>query len=208
MLQSQWAKPNHWDFSIPPPSHAAIAVGQTKSLRFQQISPTPHAVIAVGQTKPLTFQQIHPSTTCSNRSGPNQTAKISVNPSSPTRYICSHSSKLSLNAAPSPSWVWLKGHGNEADFLGFCRNWFLIDPLHYLSSRSEFGFEFAEIFVIDKRFPNSASPGVGNSPTQRVGESAFECLKENRRVKESASRGVTMVSQGVAIRICKKFSAL
>ncbi len=22
----------------------------------------------------------------------------------------------------------LKGHSNEADFLGFCRNWFLIDP--------------------------------------------------------------------------------
>jgi hypothetical protein len=33
---------------------------------------------------------------------------------------------------------------------GFCRNWFLIDPLHYLSSRSDFGFEFAEIFVIKK----------------------------------------------------------
>jgi hypothetical protein len=28
----------------------------------------------------------------------------------------------------------------------FFRNWFLIDPLHYLSSRSDFGLEFAEIF--------------------------------------------------------------
>jgi hypothetical protein len=35
-------------------------------------------------------------------------------------------------------------------FRGFCINWILIDPLHYLSSRSDFGFEFAEIFVIEK----------------------------------------------------------
>jgi hypothetical protein len=51
----------------------------------------------------------------------------------------------------------LKGHGNERIFWVFFRNWFLIDPLHYLSSRSDFGFEFAEIFVIEKRLPNSAS---------------------------------------------------
>jgi hypothetical protein len=30
-------------------------------------------------------------------------------------------------------------------FWGFCRNWFLIDPLNYLSSRSDFGFEFAAL---------------------------------------------------------------
>ncbi len=45
-------------------------------------------------------------------------------------------------------------------FWGFCRNWVLIDPLHYLSSRSAFGFEFAEIFVIEKQLPDSASRGV------------------------------------------------
>jgi hypothetical protein len=45
-------------------------------------------------------------------------------------------------------------------FWGFCRNWFLIDPLHYLSSHSAFGFEFAEIFVNEKRLPDSASRGV------------------------------------------------
>ena len=45
-------------------------------------------------------------------------------------------------------------------FWGFCRNWVLIDPLHYLSSRSAFGFEFAEIFVIEKRLPDSPSRGV------------------------------------------------
>jgi hypothetical protein len=72
-------------------------------------------------------------------------------------------------------------------FWGFCRNWVLIDPLQYLSSRSAFGFEFAEIFVIEKRLPDSASRGVG--------ESAFECLKEklgeseSRRLPDSANRG-------------------
>jgi hypothetical protein len=66
-----------------------------------------------------------------------------------------------------------------------------------LSSRSDFGFEFAEIFVIKKRLLDSAS-------RRRVGESALECLKENwesRRLPDSASRGVATVSRGVAIRI-------
>ncbi len=45
--------------------------------------------------------------------------------------------------------------------LGFCRNWFLIDPLHQLSSPSDFGFEFTEIFVIEKRLPNSVNRRVG-----------------------------------------------
>ncbi len=48
-------------------------------------------------------------------------------------------------------------------FWGFCINWFLIDPFHYLSSCSDFGFEFTDISVIEKRLPDSA----------------FECLKEN-----------------------------
>jgi hypothetical protein len=94
-------------------------------------------------------------------------------------------------------------------FWGFCRNWFLIDPFHYLSSRSDFGFEFAEIFVIKNDSPtwrvgesatlrlgesgsrqlsDSASRGVDDLPTRRVGESAFECLKEKpRRFGESAT---------------------
>ncbi len=82
-------------------------------------------------------------------------------------------------------------------FWGFCRNWVLIDPLQYLSSRSAFGYKFAEIFVIEKRcrLPHSLSRGVGNSTTRRVGESAFECLKEklgeseSRRLPYSANRG-------------------
>jgi hypothetical protein len=89
-------------------------------------------------------------------------------------------------------------------FWGFCRNWVLIDFLHYLSSRSAFGFKFAEIFVIKKRLPDSAnrrlfesaSRGVDDSATRRVGESAFECLKEklgeseSRQLPDSANRGV------------------
>jgi hypothetical protein len=45
-------------------------------------------------------------------------------------------------------------------FWGFCINPFGIGPLHYVSSRSDFGFEFAEIFVIEKRVPVSPSRGV------------------------------------------------
>jgi hypothetical protein len=73
-------------------------------------------------------------------------------------------------------------------FWGFCRNRFLMSPLHYLSSRSDFGFEFTEIFIIEKRLSDSPSRGVDDSPTWRVGESANEFLKENPRVGESGSR--------------------
>jgi hypothetical protein len=77
-------------------------------------------------------------------------------------------------------------------FWGFCRNWFLIDPLHHLSSRSNFGFEFAEIFVIEKRLPNSAIRQVGDSPTRWVGESATLWLGESgsRWLADWASQGV------------------
>ncbi len=104
--------------------------------------------------------------------------------------------------SPSPS----KGHGNDLTwiFWGFCRNWVLIDSLHYHSSCSAFGFKFAKIFVIKKQLPESAnrrlsesaSRGVADSPTCRVGESAFECLKEKLCKSESwwlpdsANRGV------------------
>ncbi len=45
-------------------------------------------------------------------------------------------------------------------FWGFCINQFGIGPLHYITSRSDFGFESAEIFVIEKRLPDLASQGV------------------------------------------------
>jgi hypothetical protein len=76
-------------------------------------------------------------------------------------------------------------------FRGFFKNWFGIGPLHYISSRSDFGFEFSEICVIEKRLPDS----------RRIGEPAIECLKEkppeleSRRLPDSASQGVAMVSR-------------
>ncbi len=45
-------------------------------------------------------------------------------------------------------------------FWGFCLNRFGIGPLHYISSRTDFDFEFAEIFVTEKRLPDSLSRGV------------------------------------------------
>ncbi len=39
----------------------------------------------------------------------------------------------------------------------FCINWILIDPLHYISSLSDFSFELAKIFVIENRLADSAS---------------------------------------------------
>jgi hypothetical protein len=75
---------------------------------------------------------------------------------------------------------------------GFCINRFGIDPSHYISSRSDFGFEFAEILVTEKRhadsatasrgvgdwmfkrkLPSSVSRRIANSPTRRVGESLW-----------------------------------
>ncbi len=74
-------------------------------------------------------------------------------------------------------------------FWGFCRNWFFIDSLHYLSSWSDFGFKFAEICVIEKRLADSASWRVGDSPTRRVGESATLrlCQSGSRWLADSAS---------------------
>ena len=69
-------------------------------------------------------------------------------------------------------------------FWGFCRNWFLMSPLHYLSGRSDFGFEFAELVVLEnrlpaitdtgsRRLPASLIRGVGDSQHHRYGESAI-----------------------------------
>jgi hypothetical protein len=57
-------------------------------------------------------------------------------------------------------YIYLRGHDNEADFLGFCIIRFLMSPFHDHSSHSDFGFEFAEILVTEN-----------NSPTCRLGES-------------------------------------
>ncbi len=64
----------------------------------------------------------------------------------------------------------LKGHGNEADFLGFFINRFGIGLLHYVSNRSDFGLEFAEIFIIEKRLP---SPSQGVEASREVNKNAY-----------------------------------
>jgi hypothetical protein len=83
----------------------------------------------------------------------------------------------------------LKGHGNVADFPRFLHKLVRHRSLAlYISSRSDFGLKVSEIFVIEKRHPDSASRGVG--------ESAIECLKEKppeseiRQLPDSPSRGV------------------
>ncbi len=83
-------------------------------------------------------------------------------------------------------------------FWGFCRNWFLLSPLHYLSSHSDFGFEFAEIFVFEKRLPSitdtgsrrlrvSVIWGVTNSPHQWYVESPTPCITDTRSWRLTAS---------------------
>jgi hypothetical protein len=96
-------------------------------------------------------------------------------------------------------------------FWGFSRNWFLIDPLHYLSSHSDFGFEFAEIFLIEKRLPDSPTQRVREPLTPQLGKSGI-CL-----LPDSASWGVdddlirrvgeSLWCRGVAIQIFKKCSS-
>ncbi len=59
-------------------------------------------------------------------------------------------------------------------FRVFCINRFGLGPLHYISSRSDFGFEFAEIFVFEKRLPVLLSRRVADAPYHWVGELFFE----------------------------------
>jgi hypothetical protein len=46
-------------------------------------------------------------------------------------------------------------------FRFICINRFGLGPLRYLSSCSDFGFEFLETFVFENRLPASVSQGVG-----------------------------------------------
>ncbi len=45
-------------------------------------------------------------------------------------------------------------------FWRFCINRFGMGPLQYQSSRSDFGFEVSEMFIIEKQLPASVSRGV------------------------------------------------
>jgi hypothetical protein len=69
------------------------------------------------------------------------------------------------------------------NFWGFYRNWFLIDLLHYLLSRSDFGFEFAEIFLIKN---DSLTWRVGESPTSLTSRGVAN-LPTSREVADSLS---------------------
>ena len=51
-------------------------------------------------------------------------------------------------------------------FWGFCRNGFLMSPLQYLST--VFCFEFAEIFVFEKRFPAITNTGSRRLPASLI----------------------------------------
>ncbi len=85
-------------------------------------------------------------------------------------------------------------------FWGFCRNRFLMSPLHYFSSCSDFGFEFTEIFIFEKRLPTITDAGesptpcitdmrsrrLRASPIQRVGYWIF--LKKTLCINDKESR--------------------
>ncbi len=59
-------------------------------------------------------------------------------------------------------------------YWGFCRNWFFMNPLHYLLSRSDFRFEFAEIFIFGKTTPRYHQ--YGESPTPRISDTGSRWL--------------------------------
>jgi hypothetical protein len=64
----------------------------------------------------------------------------------------------------------LKGHGNEANFLGFLHKPVrYTGPLHYVLSRSDFSFEFSEMFIIEKLLPDSPSRGVDKIAYRLIG---------------------------------------
>jgi hypothetical protein len=77
----------------------------------------------------------------------------------------------------SQSQKYWKSHNYSLDmamrriFWGFCINRFGIGPLHQVLSRSDFVFEFAEIFVIKKRLPDLPSRGVDKNAYR------YNCLK-------------------------------
>jgi hypothetical protein len=64
-------------------------------------------------------------------------------------------------------------------FRVFCINRFGPGPLHYISSRSDFGFEFAKIFVFEKRLPVLFSRRVADSAYSCYGESPTPCIVES-----------------------------
>jgi hypothetical protein len=84
----------------------------------------------------------------------------------------------------------LKGHGNEADFLGFLQKLvphrsltLPFEPFRFwLRIRGDIRNRKTTPRLGDsasRRLSDSVSRGVDDSPTRRVGEAAFECFNEN-----------------------------
>ncbi len=73
-------------------------------------------------------------------------------------------------------------------FRGFCINQYGIGPLHYISRRSDFGFEFAEIFVIKNRLADSVSRKVGYKMLKRKLPSSVSRESLTPRLGKSGSR--------------------
>jgi hypothetical protein len=88
-------------------------------------------------------------------------------------------------------------------FWGFCRNWFLIDRVHYLSSHFDFGFEFVEIFIIEKRLPDSGSRRLSDSASRRPTDMATMGT-----IGKGQDRSKVMYSSGRPISLdpCMSFS--
>ncbi len=74
----------------------------------------------------------------------------------------------------------LKGRGNEADFLEFLQKLVPHRPLTLRFEPFRFWLRICGDIRNQKTTLRLGESGVDDSPTRRIGESAFECLKENR----------------------------
>jgi hypothetical protein len=77
-------------------------------------------------------------------------------------------------------------------FWGFCRNWFLMSPLHYLSGHSILASNSWRYLYSKNDSPLSPIRGVANSPYRWYGESSTPRIVESgsRRLPPSLIRGV------------------
>jgi hypothetical protein len=86
-------------------------------------------------------------------------------------------------------------------FWGFCINRFGIGPLHYISSRSDFDLEFAEIFLIEKRLPDSLSRGVDKNAYRYKCFQTFESINGVSTLHPRLIFGIflALLSAGLAV---------
>ena len=78
----------------------------------------------------------------------------------------------------------LKPHGNEEDFMAFLQKFVHDSSLQYVSRHSDFCFQFAEIFVIDKRLTDSPNRRKAETQTLRAGKWFFD----NEHLREFVSK--------------------